>query len=110
MSTPILDYTQESEPLIPGSGGVTDFLALDDTPDSYAGAALLGVRVNASETGLEFSASASGTFQPLDADLTAISLLSTQAFGRGSLEMANAAAFRTYIGAGTSSFDGTFGS
>jgi hypothetical protein len=32
------------------------FLALEDTPDSYSGAALEGVRVKADETGLEFFA------------------------------------------------------
>jgi hypothetical protein len=47
--------------------------------------------------------------QDSDPDLTAIAGLATTTFGRGSLAMADAAAFRTYIGAGTSSFDGTFG-
>jgi hypothetical protein len=46
--------------------------------------------------------------QPLDADLTAIAALTTTSFGRGTLTQADAAATRTYIGAGTSSFDGTF--
>lgn len=88
----------------PPPAGVTDFLSLDDTPDSYVGQALLGVRVKADESGLEFSPTASGSFQPLDADLTAIAALSTQPFGRGSLEMASDTAFRAYIGAG----DGTW--
>lgn len=35
-------------------GGVTEFLALNDTPDSYSGEALRGVRVNSDEDGLEF--------------------------------------------------------
>lgn len=46
--------------------------------------------------------------QPLDSDLTAIAALSTTAFGRALLTQADAAATRATIGAGTSSFDGTF--
>ena len=41
--------------------------------------------------------------QPLDSDLTAIAALSTTSFGRGGLTQADAASFRSYIGAGTSS-------
>lgn len=41
-------------------GGVSDFLGLSDTPNSYAGQSLKGVRVNAGETGLEFFASGGG--------------------------------------------------
>lgn len=48
--------------------------------------------------------------QPLDADLTAIAALSTDSFGRDLLTKTTAAAVRSYIGAGTSSFDGAFGS
>ena len=48
--------------------------------------------------------------QPLDSDLTAIAALSTTSFGRGTLALADGPAFRTYIGAGTSNFDGTFSS
>lgn len=51
-----------------------------------------------------------GVFQPLDDDLTAISALNTTSFGRGLLTAADAAAARTAIGAGTSSFDGAFAS
>lgn len=40
--------------------GVT-FLSLSDTPSSYSGQALKFVRVNAAETGLEFTASAGGS-------------------------------------------------
>lgn len=43
-----------------GGGGVTAFIQLSDVPNSYAGAALQVVRVNAGETGLEF-ATVSGT-------------------------------------------------
>jgi hypothetical protein len=37
-------------------------------------------------------------FQPVDSDLTAIAALTTTSFGRGLLELANAAAARTKIG------------
>lgn len=39
-----------------------------------------------------------GTYQPLDSDLTAIAALSTTSYGRGLLELANAAALRTAAG------------
>jgi hypothetical protein len=48
--------------------------------------------------------------QPLDSDLTAIAALTTTSFGRSLLTQADAAATRTTIGAGTSSFDGAYGS
>ncbi len=37
-------------------------------------------------------------YQPLDADLTAIAALTTEAYGRGLLEMVDAAAAQTYLG------------
>ena len=43
--------------------------------------------------------------QPLDSDLTAIAALSTTSFGRGLLELANAAAVRSYISAANSFAD-----
>lgn len=46
--------------------------------------------------------------QPLDTDLTAIAGVSTTAYGRNALAIVDAAAFRAYIGAGTSNFDGVF--
>lgn len=49
-----------------------------------------------------------GTFQPLDADLTAISALTTTSFGRGFLSQGDATSARSYIGAGASSFSGAF--
>jgi hypothetical protein len=48
--------------------------------------------------------------QPLDSDLTAIASLATTSFGRGVLTQATGADARTYIGAGTSNFDGDFSS
>lgn len=47
----------------------------------------------------------SGTYQPLDSDLTAIAALSTASFGRGALTQVDAAGFRTYIGTGTGTGD-----
>lgn len=41
--------------------------------------------------------------QPLDGDLTALATLNTQAFGRGILEEASAAAARAYLGLGSAS-------
>lgn len=43
----------------------------------------------------------SDLYQALDADLTAIAALSTTAYGRSLLELANAAGLRTYAGLGT---------
>jgi len=51
---------------------------------------------------LDLVAEAGGSeFQALCSDLTSICALTTTAFGRGALESADAAAFRTYIGAGS---------
>lgn len=50
------------------------------------------------------------TLQPKDATLTALSTKPTKAFGIGALDILDGAAFRTYIGAGTSNFDGVYGS
>lgn len=46
--------------------------------------------------------------QPLDADLSAIAALTTTSFGRSVLTQADGASVRTLIGAGTSSFSGSF--
>jgi hypothetical protein len=53
---------------------------------------------------------AGSTYQPLDSDLTAIAALTTTTFGRSLLTQADAAAARSTIGAGTSSFDGAYSS
>jgi hypothetical protein len=47
-------------------------------------------------------------YQPLDANLTAIAALTTTTFGRSLLTLADAAAARAAIGAGTSSFSGIY--
>ncbi len=49
----------------------------------------------------EFLIALGATFQPLDSDLTAIAALTTTSFGRALLALADGAAVRTAIGAGT---------
>ena len=99
------------------------FLQLTDTPDDYTGHALKLVRVNAGETALEFFTGAftadaisftpAGSLastdvqaaleeldsekQPLDSDLTAIAALSTTAYGRSLLTLANATALAAEV-------------
>jgi hypothetical protein len=51
-----------------------------------------------------------GSFQPLNENLTEISDLTTDAFGRGLLPQTSAVNVRSYIGAGESGFDGAFSS
>lgn len=50
----------------------------------------------------------SATYQPKDADLTAIAALTTDAFGRVLLTKTSQGEVRSYIGAGTSSFSGAY--
>ena len=45
-----------------GGGGATTFLALTDSPDSYAGQAGKGVTVNGAATGLEFTTAVTGSY------------------------------------------------
>ena len=61
-------------------------------------------------SGYATTAAVAAGYQPLDSDLTAIAALSTTSFGRAFLALADAAAARTAIGAGTSNFDGVFSS
>lgn len=55
------------------------------------------------EAGTDFYsiAAANAAFQPLDSDLTAIAALTTTAYGRSVLELADAAALRTLAGLGS---------
>lgn len=52
----VIDNTSQQYPTISttSTGGSSTFLDLTDTPSSYLGQTLKGVRVNAGETGLEF--------------------------------------------------------
>lgn len=61
------------------------------------------------EAGTDFysKTAADAAFQPLDSDLTAIAALSTTAFGRGLLALADAAALRTSAGLGTAATQNT---
>lgn len=83
-------------PLVGGGGGVTTFLDLTDTPNSFAGQAGKLVRVNVGETALEFltvpyvlTTDIGVTVQAFDADLAAIAALTTTAAGRSILELVN---------------------
>ena len=67
-----LGITSGGAPLIP-------FTALTDVPTSYTGQGGKTVAVNGAATGLEFIATASGSYQPLDATLTALAALATVA-------------------------------
>jgi hypothetical protein len=127
------DYDWEWAPDISGSGGSSSFIALTDVPPSYTGAGGKFVAVNGTANGLEFVTAPTGGggnvtsvfgrtgvvvaqsgdyttfYQPLDTDLTNIAALANQTtFGRGFLTQIDATGARSYIGAGTSNFDGTW--
>lgn len=90
-------------------GGAVDFSAGEKqvllTPDARWFAA---VDAHGHAIGeIEGLATAIAGRQAASGELAAIAALSTTAFGRGGLTQANAAAFRSYIGAGTSSATGT---
>ena len=79
-----------------GSGGTTTFEIIDEICPIYGDEEeCCGITM----------AEAEAAFQPLDADLTAIAALPTTAYGRSFLTIADAAAARTYIGAGTGNGD-----
>ena len=74
------------------------FLAL---ADAAAGRTALGLGTAALSATGDFAAAGhdhAGTYQPLDSDLTALAALTTTAFGRALLELADAAAGRTALG------------
>jgi hypothetical protein len=103
---PAVDVTIQDNPFtivevnLPGvqgpqgqSGASTGFFTdLVDTPASYVGQASKVVQVNAAATALEFGVVLATTYQPLDTDLTAIAALTTTAYGRSLLTLADAAA------------------
>lgn len=77
------------------------FLAL---ADAAAGRTALGLGTAATTAASAYdtagaAAAAQAASQPLDSDLTAIAALTTTAFGRGVLALANAAAASAYLGA-----------
>lgn len=95
----------------------TAFTDLTDAPSDYTGHALKVVRVTAGEDGVEFGAvlgtmatqtesdyyttaevdALLATYQPLDADLTAIAALTTTAFGLSLLELADETALEALL-------------
>lgn len=65
-----------------------------------------GITVNANDVAVDTSviatlAAVAAGYQPLDSDLTAIAALTTTAYGRGFLDLADAAAGRTKLGLGS---------
>lgn len=96
-----LTYDQGSDTWVPGpgGGGVTDHGALTGLADNDHPQYQLAA---SAATDAELVAAVAG-LQPLDADLTAIAALSTTAFGRGLLILANQAALLAAAGAAAAS-------
>ncbi|MET0360735.1 MAG: tail fiber domain-containing protein [Sphingobium sp.] len=90
-------------------GAAVDFAA----GEKIAGIVLHGGWAQAVEAhghgiaGIDGLAAALAGKQAANAELSAIAALATTGFGRGALALADAAAFRSYIGAGTSNTAGT---
>lgn len=85
------------------------FLAL---ADAAAGRTALGLGTASTHATGDYdaagaAAAAQSASQPLDSDLTAIAALTTTAFGRGLLALADAAALRTAAGLGTAALAAT---
>ncbi len=99
------------------SGGGGDMVAannLSDLTDDTAARANLGLGTAATHATTDYDAvgaaaaaqsAAIAASQPVDSDLTAIAALSTTSYGRGLLTLADAAAARAAIGAGTGGGD-----
>ncbi|WP_416464398.1 tail fiber domain-containing protein [Sphingomonas sp. VDB2] len=90
-------------------GGAVDFVA----GEKHVGLALHAgwvAQVNEHDHGLDEVAGLTAALagkQAASGALSAIAALATTEFGRGALTLGDGAAFRSYIGAGTSSADGT---
>lgn len=65
---------------------------------------------SANPSGYLTASVASATYQPLDSDLTSIASTGVDPYGIGLLTKTSGSGVRDYIGAGTSSFDGAYGS
>lgn len=84
-------FTEQSAPSSPAANDITLYAA-----DNGSGTTVLRTKDSAGT--VTTLGSGGSTYQPLDSDLTAIAALSTTPFGRGLLELANAAALRTAAG------------
>lgn len=105
------DYTFAqiaSTPTTISGYGITDFNSLGDARWSLLGHTHTFASLTSKPTTL--SGYGITDAQPLDVDLTAVAALTTDSFGLQLLTKTSAANARSYIGAGTSSFDGVFSS
>ena len=91
-------------------GGVSTHAALPDLASSGHPASAIAFTPTGSIAATtvqaavaEVASDAAAAYQPVDSDLTAIAALSTTAFGRAFLALADAAAGRTALGLGTAS-------
>ena len=78
------------------TAGSASTVARSDHVHPYPSAANVGA--DPAGTAAAAVAALSSVYQPLDSDLTALAALTTTSFGRGLLELANAAALRTTAG------------
>ena len=94
-----------------GSGAVssTEFGYLDGVTSSLQ-VQLDSKYGSANPSGYLTASVASATYQPLDSDLTSIASTGVDPYGIGLLTKTSGSGVRDYIGAGTSSFDGAYGS
>jgi hypothetical protein len=94
-----------------GSGSVSsaEFGYLDGVTSSLQ-VQLDSKYASANPSGFISAASVASAYQPLDADLTSIASTGVDPYGIGLLTKTSGSGVRDYIGAGTSSFDGAYGS